>query len=143
MLDIVDPVGFRFYITAGALRGYDMNEKTVVVKTMENNGFNALYRVFNQGHDWGIIQRSFGEMLKFLFTADPSDYSGSPVLGEANAFIQIPKSTYIPNLTTTISSSDLLSTTPTSSNKDDSPFIFPFGLFGMFILVYSIKHKMG
>lgn len=139
MLDTIDPVGFRFYVAAGALRGYDMNLKTTVVENMENNGFNALYRVFNQGHDWGTIQRSFSEMLKFLFTADPPDYSGSPVLGEPTVFVPIPQSTYIPTSVPTIFSSELENTTPTLSNEEDSSFRFLLGLIGIFTLVYSSR----
>lgn len=128
LLKTGSPTGFRFYLLNsfywGPIHPTERSEEAII---MENKGFSGLYRVLNQGHDWGLIQRSFGETLKFLFSDDQSDFVGSPGLGEPTAYV-----------TPTIQDT---STSDTSSKSDEesSPFFMSIGISGILILAITSR----
>jgi enterochelin esterase family protein len=69
----------RFYLNGGTYESGILNEAHKISKTLAEKGYSGKFRAFHQAHDPGQWRATLGELLTFLFTNEPSDYSGSPI----------------------------------------------------------------
>lgn len=141
LLNTANPEGFRFYLLKSYYWGpFPPTERSEEVVIMEDKGFSGIFRVLNQGHDWGLIQRSFGETLKFLYNDEPSDFAGSPGLGQST--ISSTQLTSILSNTTSSQNFTSDSLTKNESDNDSVQLITHNGMFGSFFLVIIINKKL-
>jgi enterochelin esterase-like enzyme len=91
----------RYYVSTGSRMDVLEENKPLFNRLYEKN-YTAKIRIFNKAHSFTNARTGFAEMIEFLFTDAPSDYSGSPVGYE---FPTTPTTT--PTTTTTTSSSPI------------------------------------